>query len=189
MIVKHDALSLLISACGLSRANPSPTGRSCPLPQAAWPRPHSGAEYTQPGLRRRTTAEDMDGVGVAGRFGTTQNAGVGHPRCRPRVRERAASVTLTGGLTTGGLAYRFAVLNDAGKFRCPIRGQLGWRLAPRGQHGAGEHGGVTWQAAAPMRTYMSKLDGRNRPVDLNASARFSPEARSAPTRPLPTSGR
>ena len=64
------------------------------------------------------SAEDMDGVGVAGRFGTlatpeSVTLEVG------QTLTVTATVTFTGGVTSGGSAYRFAVLEDGGKFDVP----------------------------------------------------------------------
>lgn len=64
------------------------------------------------------SANDMDGVGVAGRFGTlatpqSVTLEVG------QTLTVTASVTFTGGVTSGGSAYRFAVLEDGGKFDVP----------------------------------------------------------------------
>lgn len=71
------------------------------------------------------TANDMDGVGLAGLFGTAATPasvtlGIGG------TLTVTARVTLTGGLSTGaGGGYRFSVQNDAGQFSVPSANNWG----------------------------------------------------------------
>jgi hypothetical protein len=118
------------------------------------------------------TAEDMDGVGVAGRFGTTTTPesvtlAVG------QTLTVSASVTLTGGVTTGGSAYRFAVLNDATKFDVPSADNWGggWLHVVN----TGSSTGELFQARTDAN-YMSNLANA---VDLNAGKIFAGGALSA----------
>lgn len=65
------------------------------------------------------TAEDMDGVGLAGLFGTTTTP-ASVTLAVGETLTVTATVTVTGGLSSGaGAAYRFSVQNDGGKFSLP----------------------------------------------------------------------
>ena len=120
------------------------------------------------------TAEDMDGVGVASLFGTTASPqsvtlNVG------QTLTVSASVTFIGGLTTGSQTYRFAVLNDNGKFDVPSTDAWGggWLHVVNTVTTTGT--GELWQANTDKNYMSTTTTGGNATnvVDLNAGKVFS----------------
>jgi hypothetical protein len=192
-IGRVSVLILLILAVGMS-GNLNATqgsfsnlgdarGRVLPAPIANWKVlfalspltvagvPNSGLATDSPAFGTpSSTSNPMDGVGVAGRFGTptapeSVTLEVG------QTLTVSAMVKFTGGLASGVSSYRFAVLNDAGRFVVPSIDDWGggWLHVVN----TGSVSGELWRANT-VGNYMSiSTSLPNNPVDLNASKAYS----------------
>lgn len=113
------------------------------------------------------TPNDMDGVAVAGFFGTPASP-------RPVTLAVGQTLTVSAGITfAGGVSdvsgqYRFAVLNDNGRFAlgCPFDWGGGWNHTVGGT--AAKGASIYQASTGPAAHFMSTLKtGDNNAVDIN----------------------